>query len=156
MGIVLSESQVAWDGAIMPTAPLNTECKEYRCRNTKTQRSAYCIEHGGGVTETGKANTKLYNQQAWDKIRARQLSKQPLCARCQHEGKITAASTVDHVFPHRRDAAKFKVNLFQSLCTGCHTLKGQDERKGIYNHYTAHGVMQYSDDDYVRLSGMMY
>jgi len=39
-------------------------------------------------------------------------------------------------------AAKFKVNLFQSLCTGCHTLKGQDERKGIYNHYTAHGVTQ--------------
>ncbi len=156
MGIVLSESQMAWDRPIMPTAPLNTECKEYRCRNPKTQRSAYCTEHGGGITETGKANAKLYNQQAWDKIRARQLSKQPLCARCQHEGKITAASTVDHVFPHRRNAAKFKVNLFQSLCTGCHTLKGQDERKGIYNHYTAHGVNQYSDDDYIRLSGMMY
>lgn len=156
MGIVLSESQMAWNGNVMPTAPLNTECKEYRCRNPKTQRSAYCAEHGGGVTEVGKANSKLYNQQAWDKIRARQLSKQPLCARCQHEGKITAASTVDHVFPHRRDAAKFKVNLFQSLCTGCHTLKGQDERKGIYNHYTAHGVTQYSDDDYIRLSGMMY
>ena len=147
---------MAWDCWIMPTAPLNTECKEYRCRNPKTQRSAYCTEHGGGMTETGKANSKLYNQQAWDKIRARQLSKQPLCARCQHEGKITAATTVDHVFPHRRDAAKFKVNLFQSLCTGCHTLKGQDERKGIYNYYTAHGVIQYSDDDYVRLSGMMY
>jgi len=156
MGVVLSESEVARDRPIMPTAPLNTECKEYRCRNPKTHRSAYCTEHGGGITETGKANARLYNQRAWDKIRARQLSKQPLCARCQHEGKITAASTVDHVFPHRRDAAKFKVNLFQSLCTGCHTLKGQDERKGIYNHYTAHNVTQYSDDDYIRLSGMMY
>jgi len=140
----------------MPTAPLNTECKQYGCRNNKTDRSAYCSEHGGGVTETGKANSRLYNQQAWDKIRARQLSKQPLCARCQHEGKITAASTVDHVFPHRRDAAKFKVNLFQSLCVACHTIKGQDERKGIYNHYTAHGIRTYSDDDYVRILGIKF
>lgn len=140
----------------MPYAPLNAECKEYGCRNPKTHRSAYCIEHGGGMTETGKANSKLYSQQAWAKIRARQLSKQPLCARCQSEGKITAAEHVDHVFPHRRDPVKFKVNLFQSLCAACHTLKGQDERKGIYNHYTAHGVTQYTDDDYVRLSGMSY
>ena len=140
----------------MPYAPLNAECKEYGCRNPKTHRSAYCIEHGGGTTETGKANSKLYGQQAWAKIRARQLSKQPLCARCQSEGKITAAEHVDHVFPHKRDPTKFRVNLFQSLCAACHTLKGQDERKGIYNHYTAHGVTQYTDDDYIRLSGMSY
>jgi len=139
----------------MPYAPLNTECKQYGCRNSKTGRSSYCIEHGGGVTETGKANTKLYNQQAWDKIRARQLSKQPLCARCQHEGKVTAATTVDHVFPHRRDATKFRLNLFQSLCVACHTIKGQDERKGIYNYYTAHKIIQYADYDYARLLGIV-
>lgn len=140
----------------MPYAPLNTECKQYGCRNPKTSRSAYCAEHGGGVTETGKANSKLYNQQAWEKIRARQLSTHPLCAKCQHEGKITAAQHVDHVFPHRRDAAKFRVNLFQSLCAACHTIKGQDERKGQYHHYTAHGVRTYSDDDYIKLSGMTF
>jgi hypothetical protein len=140
----------------MPYAPLNSECKEYGCRNSKTSRSAYCIEHGGGMTETGKANSKLYGQQAWQKIRTRQLSKQPLCAACQSNGKITAALHVDHVFPHRRDPSKFKLNLFQSLCAACHTLKGQDERKGIYNHYTAHDVNQYSDDDYIRLTRMHY
>ena len=140
----------------MPYAPLNAECKEYGCRNSKTGRSSYCIEHGGGITEISKANSKLYNQQSWNKIRARQLSKQPLCARCQHEGKITAATTVDHVFPHRRDASKFTLNMFQSLCVACHTIKGQDERKGIYNHYNAHGVTRYTDDDYVRLSGMQF
>jgi len=138
----------------MPYAPLNNECKEYGCRNTKTGRSSFCTDHGGGMTETGKANSKLYAQQAWQKIRARQLSKQPLCAKCQSDGKVTAAERVDHVFPHRRDPVKFKVNLFQSLCAACHTIKGQDERKGIYNHYTAHGITQYSDYDYIRLSGM--
>ena len=135
----------------MPTAPLNTECKEYRCRNPKTQRSAFCSEHGGGVTEKAKANDKLYKQQAWAKMRTRQLSKQPLCGRCKSIGKITAANTVDHVFPHRRDADTFRVNLLQSLCTACHTLKTQQENKGKYLHYTDNGIIEYTGDDYWRI-----
>jgi 5-methylcytosine-specific restriction protein A len=139
----------------MPIAPLNTECKEYQCRNPKTHRSAFCVEHGGGTTDKGKANSKLYGQKAWANIRTRQLSKHPLCAKCNNEGKVTAATTVDHVFPHRRDTAAFKVNLFQSLCTACHTLKTQDENKGIYKHYTAHGITEYTGDDYIRICGHM-
>jgi len=95
----------------MPIAPLNTECKEYQCRNPKTNRSAFCVEHGGGTTDKAKANSKLYGQKAWANIRTRQLSKNPLCARCQSENRITAANVVDHVFPHKRDADAFKVNL---------------------------------------------
>ena len=135
----------------MPTAPLNTECKEYRCRNRKTTRSAYCTEHGGGQTDKAKANSKLYSQVAWSKIRTRQLSRQPLCARCYSEGKVTAATVVDHVFPHRRDADAFKVNLFQSLCAPCHSLKTQDENRGQYLHYTQHGTVTYTGDDYIRI-----
>ena len=136
----------------MPIAPYNNECAQLGCHNKKTSRSSYCVEHGGGPTEKSKANSKLYNQRVWEKIRAIQLSKQPLCARCQSENKITAAIVVDHVFPHRQNALRFRNNLFQSLCESCHTIKGQDERKGIYNHYTAYGVTQYNDDDYLRLS----
>ena len=139
----------------MPIAPLNTECKEYGCRNPKTTRSTYCIEHGGGMTEKSKANSKLYGQAAWKKIRARQLSKQPLCAKCYQNRRITAAQHVDHVFPHRRDGAAFKVNLFQSLCAACHTLKTQDEAKGRYLHYTTHGIVEYTADDYIRICGHM-
>lgn len=139
----------------MPIAPLNTECKEYGCRNNKTTRSAYCVEHGGGMTEKGKANSKLYAQSAWKHIRARQLSKYPLCAKCKHDGRIVAAEHVDHVFPHRRDNVAFKVNLFQSLCASCHTLKTQDEMKGRYLHYTEHGIVEYTADDYIRICGHM-
>jgi 5-methylcytosine-specific restriction protein A len=135
----------------MPVAPLNTECKEYGCRNKKTGRSSFCLQHGGGISEKGKANARLYNLEAWNSIRARQLSREPLCARCKHEGKITAAQQVDHVFPHNRDVDRFKTNIFQSLCQSCHTLKGQDERKGKYNYYTAHGVIIYYDSDYIRI-----
>lgn len=107
------------------------------------------------MTDKGKANSKLYGQKAWANIRTRQLSKQPLCAKCQSEGKVTAATTVDHVFPHRRDTDAFKVNLFQSLCTSCHTLKTQDENAGRYLHYTAHGIIEYTADDYIRICGHM-
>jgi hypothetical protein len=141
---------------VMPYAPLNTKCRELGCPNPKTTRSAFCSQHGGGMTEKGKANAKLYNQRVWEKIRTAQLSRQPLCARCQSENKITAAIHVDHVFPHRRDPNKFRMNLFQSLCPACHTLKTQDEAQGRYLHYTAHGVVEYCDDDYVRMMGMTY
>lgn len=137
----------------MPYAPLNTKCRELGCNNDKTSRSAFCSEHGGGITEKSKANGKLYNQQAWQKIRTRQLSIQPLCARCLHDGKVTAGAHVDHVFPHRRDSHKFKVNLFQTLCAACHTLKTQDEGKGKYLHYTSQGIVEYTDGDYFRMTG---
>lgn len=132
----------------MPYAPHNTVCREFGCQNTKAYKSAYCTSHGGGASKTKRANSKLYNQVAWAKIRERQLSKHPLCARCQSMGKITAGQHIDHLFPHRRDGGKFVKNIFQTLCAECHTQKTKDERKGLYNHYTPHGVKIYTDLDY--------
>lgn len=137
----------------MPTVPTNFKCRELQCTNPKTNRSAFCSIHGGAQTEKGKANQKLYSQAAWKSIRARQLSRDPLCARCLHDGRVTSGAHVDHVFPHRRDAAKFKVNLFQTLCAACHTLKTQDENEGRYLHYTRTGVVEYTDGDYFRIMG---
>ena len=140
----------------MPTAPFNTQCRELGCHNLKTDRSTFCLVHGGAQTAKGKANGRLYAQSAWHSIRARQLSKQPLCARCQCNGRVTAAYHVDHVFPHRRDPKAFKVNLFQSLCAACHTLKTKDENTGLYKHYTNNGVIEYTDNDYLRIVGKHY
>ena len=124
-----------------------------QCQNQKTHRSAFCSEHGGAITEKGKANSKLYGQAKWQNIRARQLSKEPLCARCLHEGKVTSGAHIDHVFPHRRDNARFTVNLFQTLCAACHALKTQDENRGRYLHYTRNGIIEYTDGDYFRIMG---
>lgn len=140
----------------MPTTPVSTKCRELGCKNPKTYRSAFCQQHGGAAPEQVKENAKLYNQAAWKRIRARQLSQHPLCARCLSMGKVASAEHVDHVFPHRRDSAKFIMNLFQSLCASCHTEKGQDEMKGKYLHYLPTGVVEYTDDDYVRMMDMHY
>jgi hypothetical protein len=132
----------------MPTVPKNNKCRELGCNNPKTTRSCFCIEHGGGVTAKGKANSKLYSTASWQKQRIAQLSQEPLCAGCLCAGKIVQAQHIDHVFPHRQCNEKFKRNLFQSLCASCHTLKTQMESHGTYLYFTPDGVREYNDSDY--------
>lgn len=66
-------------------------------------------------------HAKLYRSKRWQKLRAWHLSKQPLCVMCKAAGKLTAATVVDHVTPHKGDAALFlaPTNL-QSLCKPHH------------------------------------
>ena len=142
-----------WKPNQLPTVPSNTKCRELGCPNPKTTRSCFCNEHGGGITEKGKANSKLYSTSAWKKQRVAQLSQQPLCAGCLCGGKVVQAQHIDHVFPHRQSDVKFKRNIFQSLCQSCHTLKTQMEAQGIYLHFTPDGVHQYTDADYYTITG---
>lgn len=135
----------------MPTAPLNTKCRELGCSNPKTSRSTFCNLHGGGVTEKGKENSKLYSQAYWKKQRQAQLSKSPLCVSCLINGKVIQAEHIDHVFPHRQNADRFRRNIFQSLCPACHTLKTQMENRGIYLYFAKTGVISYTDVDYDRV-----
>jgi 5-methylcytosine-specific restriction protein A len=132
----------------MPTAPLNTKCRELGCKNEKTSRSTFCNDHGGAITEKGKENSKLYSTAFWKKQRIIQLSKKPLCAACLLEGKVVQALHIDHVFPHRQDQSKFRSNLFQSLCQPHHSLKTQDENEGKYLYYSDNGLITYTDADY--------
>lgn len=132
----------------MPRTPINLKCRELGCKNNKTSRSTFCSEHGGGVTEKGKENSKLYSTGYWKKQRIAQLSKNPLCASCLLNGRVVSAEHIDHVFPHRQDDVKFKRNLFQSLCASCHTLKTQQENNGKYFFYSSNGIVEYTDADY--------
>src|SRR5438105_1772646 len=51
----------------------------------------------------------------WRRRRREQLTRHPLCAMCQLEGRITAATVADHIEPHRGDPVKFEGPI-QSLC----------------------------------------
>jgi len=136
----------------MPRVPISLKCRELGCKNNKTSRSTFCVDHGGGITEKGKENSKLYATGYWKKQRQIQLSQNPLCASCLLNGKVVSAEHIDHVFPHRQDGLKFKKNLFQSLCASCHTLKTQEENDGKYLYYTANGIVQYTDADYSKIT----
>ena len=58
----------------------------------------------------------------WDKARATYLNRHPLCRMCENEGRVTAATVVDHIIPHRGDQALFwdTANNWQPLCYSCH------------------------------------
>lgn len=58
---------------------------------------------------------------SWRKLRARHLSKYPLCVFCGQMGRVTPATVVDHVTPHRQDEELFfDGSNLQSLCAPCH------------------------------------
>jgi 5-methylcytosine-specific restriction enzyme A len=60
----------------------------------------------------------------WRKARARYLAGHPLCASCLAQGRLTAATVVDHVVPHGGDRQRFwDCDNWQALCKACHDSK---------------------------------
>jgi len=62
-------------------------------------------------------------QRRWRKLRRAHLAREPLCRECLKEGKVTPATDVDHVQPHRGDRDKFWNGAMQSLCKVHHGAK---------------------------------
>jgi 5-methylcytosine-specific restriction protein A len=117
----------------MPTAP-PTVCTTPLCPG-KRQRGEACPVCGkGGKREAqrahdarrGSARERGYDSR-WDKFRLQFLRMHPLCAgphsQCAAEGRVTAATVVDHRDPHRGDMVKFWAGPFDPLCTRCHNIK---------------------------------
>lgn len=69
----------------------------------------------------------------WQKARAAYLAEHPLCVYCEREGKVTAATVVDHKIPHRGDQELFwDEKNWQSLCKPCHdVVKRLEEERGV-------------------------
>ena len=60
----------------------------------------------------------------WQKASKAYLRQYPLCAECKREGKLTPATVVDHIIPHRGDQGLFwDMGNWQGLCTTCHNRK---------------------------------
>ena len=79
---------------------------------------------------TGNSPPRLYGRR-WGKVRARFLAAHPLCAMCQADGKVTEATVVDHITPHRGDPALFwDADNWQPLCKPCHDRHKQRIEKG--------------------------
>lgn len=122
----------------MPSIPLN-QCATYQCKAPSIRGSVYCIEHAPTKTVTKDRHSfnAPYKTAAWASIRTRQLSREPLCAACKLDGRITQANHVDHVFPWSAIGEQaFTRNLFQSLCPECHGIKSGLEKRGVFRCYT--------------------
>jgi len=117
----------------MPLAPLRP-CTQPGCA-ALVRRGGSCPEHQGvaqaaerarwAEAEAARASSheRGYDRR-WSAARAGFLRKHPLCAECERRGRVTAATVVDHVVPHRGEKTRFwdRAN-WQPLCRPCHDAK---------------------------------
>jgi 5-methylcytosine-specific restriction protein A len=61
-----------------------------------------------------------YGLSSWKERRRHQLSKEPLCAICEAEGRVTGATIADHLPPHGGSWNAFRTGPLRSLCKPCH------------------------------------
>lgn len=77
--------------------------------------------------QRGSAASRGYDSR-WQKARLAYLREHPLCVQCHKEGRVVAASVVDHIIPHKGDKQLFwSKNNWQALCKHCHDVKTAKE-----------------------------
>lgn len=68
----------------------------------------------------------------WQRERLRFLHANPLCVMCLNEGRVTPATVVDHIIPHKGDQTLMwdSENNWQPLCKPHHDSDKQSQDKG--------------------------
>ena len=119
----------------MPYRP-NTPCKHPGCGRLVQYGTAYCEQHEPLHRNDTKSTKEKGYDRKWQKARAIFLHSHPLCVRCKEQGKLTAATVVDHIKPHRGDPVLFwDRSNWQPLCKSCHDHKTMTEDRYQDFHY---------------------
>jgi 5-methylcytosine-specific restriction enzyme A len=74
----------------------------------------------------------LIHSRRWNEHSRAFLRRHPLCRYCEELGRLTIATVVDHIVPHKEDRALFwDSDNWQSLCKPCHdSVKQREEKTG--------------------------
>lgn len=113
----------------MPMKPLKP-CRRIGC-NALT-REGLCEEHRLQEVRAYSKNRphyhKWYSLARWRNARLIYLTNNPLCIRCEQDGRLTPATVVDHVKPHKGNKELlWNSNNWQGLCKRCHDKKTASE-----------------------------
>ena len=85
--------------------------------------------------------SSLYSHRRWRRLREEWLTANPLCAMCLQDGRVTPATVVDHVEPHKGDEHKFWHGPLQSLCKPHHDgAKKSEELTGRQRGCSTDGI----------------
>ncbi len=85
------------------------------------------MQAGSWRTE-GMTSTQRGYGYKWQKAREAFLREHPLCVMCAAEGRVTVATVVDHIVPHRGDQSLFwRRSNWQSLCATHHSRDKQHQ-----------------------------
>lgn len=109
-------------------------CSHPNCPELVNPGEVYCKKHKTlsyreDRQKRGTASSRGYNYR-WQVASRLYLKKNPLCVMCGKEGKVTPATVVDHIIPHRGDYSLFwDESNWQALCTYHHNRKSLLERR---------------------------
>ena len=103
----------------MPRSP-KRPCRHPGCPNLSD--GVYCEQHRGLYARESAAQ-RGYDAR-WQRTREAFLKRNPLCAQCLRENRLTPATVVDHIVPHRGDEKLFwDQGNWQAICKTCHDKK---------------------------------
>ncbi|GEO27037.1 hypothetical protein AAC03nite_28220 [Alicyclobacillus acidoterrestris] len=117
----------------MPSKPMKP-CSKPGCAALTRER--YCDDHKQDAwkydTERKSSAQRGYDSR-WRKARLAYLKKHPLCVECEREGRLTPATVVDHIVPHKGDKALFWDSAnWQPMCKPHHDAKTAREDMGAW------------------------
>ena len=121
----MSLLSVWWKGVMaMPIQP-KKPCRHPGCTNLTYDK--YCEVHAS-VDRRASAHERGYTSK-WRRLSKLYLKAHPLCEECKRQGKLTPATVVDHIVPHRgNEHLRWSESNWQSLCKPCH-----DKKTGTYD-----------------------
>ena len=124
----------------MPNLP-KRYCSQPGCSNLVAASKWLCFVHWKQIVRAAQqkadskrpnANARGYDKKRWRPMRSTHLAKNPLCAACQSQGRVTEATEVDHIRPHKGNVKLlYDPNNLQSLCKPCHSHKTATEDGGF-------------------------
>lgn len=98
-----------------------------RCDQHRKQQLQQQEERRGSRHERGYTSE-------WYRYRAQYLRAHALCVSCEADGRVVAATVVDHIRPHKGDMGLFwDSDNHQALCEPCHNRKTATQDGGFGN-----------------------
>ena len=121
----------------MPRMP-NTLCTPPGCPKLVPHGQAYYADHAPLHKHARATSADRGYGPKWCQARTRFLHAHPLCVKCLKEKKLTKATVVDHIIPHRGDSKLFwDENNWQALYKRCHGRKTMTyDRYQGYHYYS--------------------
>ena len=119
----------------MPHRP-KTPCAHPGCPKLVPYGQKYCEVHAREHSHDRRTAAERGYDRRWQKARAWYLRRRPWCVRCKAEGRLTPATVVDHIKPHRGDPELFwDEKNWQPLCKSCHDKKTMTEDRNLESKY---------------------